>query len=152
MTTLVKSNGNARNIFFPELPVMFDDFFTKEFFKSGLLSPNAGALPAVNVKENTGSYVVEVAVPGMDKNDFKIELKENTLKISAKKEKTEEDKADDGRYVRREFGFQSFTRSFTLPENMVDSENISASYKDGILSIGIPKKEKALETKEIRIS
>jgi HSP20 family protein len=142
MTTLVKSNGTSGNAFFPEFPALFDDLLTKDFFSAGLKNygSTAGYLPAVNVKESDNSYQVEVAVPGMEKKDFKVEVKNNSLLISAQKENKQEEKDENGRYVRKEFGYQSFTRSFKLPEQTVDNENISASYKDGILSILVPKK------------
>ena len=110
-------------------------------------------MPAVNVREADKNYLLEVAVPGMDKKDCKIELKNNILVISAQKENKQEEKDNEGRYVRKEFGFQSFTRSFTLPEDSVDAENISAAYCDGILKVTIPKKEpEKAQTKEIQIS
>lgn len=151
MTTLVKSTGNGRTGFFPEFPSLFDDFFTRDLISSD--SKRNSSLPAVNVKENDSSYNLEVSVPGMDKKDFKIELKNNMLIISGKKEEKHEEKNENGKYVRKEFGFHSFTRSFTLPEDSVDAENISASYKEGILYLEIPKKEKEKpKSKEISIS
>ncbi|MGZ3900880.1 MAG: Hsp20/alpha crystallin family protein [Bacteroidia bacterium] len=149
MTTLVKSNGMGRPGFFPEFPDLFDDLFTKGLFTPG--AKPTGGMPAVNIKETDLNYLLEVAVPGMDKKDFKIELKNNMLVISAKKENMQEEKDKEGRYVRKEFGFQSFTRSFTLPENTVDAENITANCKDGILNVLIPKKE-AEKAKAIEIS
>ena len=149
MTTLVKSNGTHRNGLFPEFPALFDDLFTKDFFGANIIANRNTTLPAVNVKESDLSYNVEVAVPGMDKKDFKVELKDNTLVISASKENNAEEKHENGRYVRKEFGYQSFTRSFTLPQNNVESQNISASYKDGILNITVPKK--AETTRQIEI-
>ncbi|MCE3225648.1 MAG: heat-shock protein [Bacteroidetes bacterium] len=151
MTTLVKSNGHGRH-FFPEFPSLFDDFFTRDMIN--FAKPTNNHLPAVNVKETDKAYSIEVAVPGMDKKDFKIELKNNLLVISAKKENKQEEKSEDGKYVRKEFGFQSFTRSFTLPEKSVEGENISANYTDGILNITIPKKEKeqTSSVREIQIS
>jgi HSP20 family protein len=147
MTTLVKSNGNGRTHFFPEFPSLFDDFFSRDFINFS--KPAMNTLPAVNVKESDAAFNLEVAVPGMDKKDFKVELKQNTLVISAKKEDKQEEKSEDGKYVRKEFGFQSFTRSFTIPEKLVDGEKIEASYKDGILNITIPKKEKE-QTSSVR--
>lgn len=149
MTTLVKSNGNGRNMFFPEFPSLFDDFFTRDFVN--FESKHNKLLPAVNVKETESAFELEVAAPGMDKNDFKIEVKNNTLIISAQKENKQEEKNENGKYVRREFAFQSFTRTFTLPEKSVDDNNVSAQYKDGILNISIPKKEKVESVKQIEI-
>lgn len=150
MTSLIKSNGNGRNIFLPEFNGLFDDFFTRDLINFGekLNTP----APAVNVKESENSFELEVAVPGMDKGDFKVEVKQSTLIVSAQKEQKEEDKNDKEKYLRKEFSFRSFTRSFILPEKTVDAENIVANYKDGILNISIPKKEKEKESvKQIQI-
>lgn len=144
MTTLVKSNGNGRTAFFPEFPSLFDDFFTRDLMNADLR--RSAGLPAVNVKETENNFELEVSVPGMDKKNFKIELKHSTLVISGIKEEKNEEKKEEGKYVRREFSSQSFTRSFTLPEESVDSENIKANYKDGILHVSIPKREKVKET------
>lgn len=148
MNTIVKTNGALRDRFFPELPALFDDSIMKDFFN---LPPRGSMLPAVNVKDSENRYEIEVAVPGMDKRDFKVELKDNLLHVSANKENRNEQKDETSRYVRKEFSYQSFTRSFTLPEDSVDSENISASYNDGILNIVVPKKEKPTG-REIQIS
>lgn len=139
MSTLVKSNGMGRRGFFPEFPDLFDDFFTKSLFSP--VDKSMGAMPAVNVKETDKEFTLEVAVPGMDKKDFNLEIKNGMLIISAQKENKHEEKDKEGRYVRREFGYQSFTRSFTLPEDHVDVDNIDANYRDGILCVSIPKKE-----------
>jgi HSP20 family protein len=89
----------------------------------------------------------------MDKKDFKLEVKNGTLVISAQKENKSEEKDNEGRYVRREFGYQSFTRSFTLPEDHVDTENISAQYKEGVLCVTVLKKEQEKhKPKQIEIS
>jgi HSP20 family protein len=100
-------------------------------------------LPAVNIKETENSYEVEMAAPGMRKEDFKIELDNNVLTISS--EKTEESPEGYGneRYSRREFSYQSFQRSFTLPKEVVDEDKIEAHYQEGVLQLRIPKKEKA---------
>jgi len=97
-------------------------------------------LPAINVKENSDAYEIEVAAPGMSKNDFRINLEHNRLTISSEKkeEKKEEEK---GHFTRREFSYQSFQRSFSVPETLVDAEKITARYSDGILRITLPKKE-----------
>jgi HSP20 family protein len=150
MTTLVKSNGMGRPGFFPEFPDLFDDFFTKSLF--GPAAKPQGFTPAVNIKETDENFMLEIAVPGMDKKDFKIEVKKNILFISAQKENRTEQKGNEGKYVRKEFGYQSFSRSFTLPEDRVDAENISAGYRDGILEVTVPKKEPEKEkSREIQI-
>lgn len=96
--------------------------------------------PAVNIKENDEGFSLDFMVPGMKKEDFKINLENDVLKVSA--ELKEEKEEDNQGYYRKEFAFGSFCRSFTLPES-VDSENIKASYENGILTVGLPKKEEA---------
>jgi HSP20 family protein len=97
-------------------------------------------LPAVNVKEGENGFQIEIAAPGLKKEDFKLSLHENRLTISAKQEEKTEEKTE--KYSRQEFNYTSFQRSFTLPKN-VDGDKIDASYTDGILHIGLPKKEES---------
>ncbi|VBB46898.1 Heat shock protein Hsp20 [uncultured Paludibacter sp.] len=99
-------------------------------------------LPSVNVKENENEYQIEVAVPGFDKKDFKIEVHNDVLSISSEKKENSEEKDENGRYTKREFSYQSFCRSFTLPHT-VDGEKIEANYDKGILNVVIPKREEA---------
>ncbi|MFN6944320.1 MAG: Hsp20/alpha crystallin family protein [Cytophagaceae bacterium] len=129
---------------------MMDDFFDDEFKFSG--QDMTASMPAVNVKESEEDYRVELATPGLEKNDFKINVEGNVLTISAQKEETKEEK-ENGRFNRREFSYRSFVRSFSLPEN-VDREKIAANYKDGILNLTIPKREKEEKksTKQINVS
>jgi HSP20 family protein len=105
------------------------------------------------VKENDEAFEIEVAAPGMSKEDFKVNFENNVLTISSEKqeEKKEEEK---GRYTRREFSYQSFQRSFTVPQELVEGEKISAKYCDGLLCINLPKKEevKPKPAREIMIS
>jgi HSP20 family protein len=120
------------------------DFMNREVFDwtNSNFSPTNTTLPAVNIKETEDHFTVEVAAPGMKKEDFNIELDNNLLTISS--EKTDEREEKDGeRYTKREFSYQSFQRSFTLPQNMVMEEKIEAKYKDGVLHLIIPKKEEA---------
>ncbi len=95
-------------------------------------------IPAVNVKENDGAFEIEVAAPGLKKEDFKLSLHENRLSISTKKEQSSEEKTE--QYTRQEFNYSSFQRTFTLPKS-VDGEKIEATYSDGILHVNLPKKE-----------
>jgi len=110
------------------------------------------SLPAVNVKETDDDYFIEVAAPGMTKKDFSINFQNNVLTISS--EKQDEKEESDDSYTRKEFSYQSFQRSFTVPGNDVDSDKISASYNDGILNIKLPKREevKPKPAREIKIS
>jgi len=118
---------------------LFDDFFQQE-----------KSLPAVNVAEDQDNFKIELAAPGLKKEDFKINVNNGVLMISSEKKQESEKKEEN--YTRREFQYSSFLRSFTLPTS-VDSDKISASYRDGILNINIPKREevKRNEPKQIAI-
>ena len=100
-------------------------------------------LPSVNIQENADNFVVEMAAPGMKKEDFIVELHNNVLTI--KNEVKNEKKEEDANFTRKEFSYQSFQRSFNLNNNVVDDSNIQAKYQDGILRLTIPKKEEAKE-------
>lgn len=126
MKSLVKSN------LFPLNP-MFSDLFENDFLSSKF----ANNLPAVNIKENTSEFKVEVAAPGLKKEDFKITTEDGLLCICARHEDTREEK--DENYTRKEYNFNSFSRTFALPENVKD-EDIKANYEDGILKLTLPKK------------
>lgn len=140
MGTLVKSNGSL----FPSMsPSFFDDFFTMDLFNWSNTNSLTNQLPAVNIKETGNTYELEVVAPGMTKEDFHVELDNNVLLISAQKESQNEEKDEDGKYTRKEFNYQSFKRSFTLPDSMVEGDKISAKYSDGILHITVPKTEEA---------
>jgi HSP20 family protein len=146
---LVKSN-------FPTiLPRVWDEFLANDLFdwgygnKSGIST----TLPAVNVVESDEGFAVEMAAPGMDKKDFEIKLNNGILTISSEK-KNEEEVKEDEYYNRKEFSYQSFQRTFSLPKSVVDESNIKAQYKNGILQIWIPKKEEAkpIPPRTIKIS
>ncbi|MEO5905184.1 MAG: Hsp20/alpha crystallin family protein [Saprospiraceae bacterium] len=93
-------------------------------------------VPAINVKEEENNFLFEVAAPGMKKEDFKVDLDNGVLMISAKSEDTKEEKEND--YVRQEFSYRNFQRSFWLPES-VDADKINAQYEQGVLKLSIPK-------------
>lgn len=131
--TLIKRSNDM-------FPTFFDDFFGRDWFFNN--DQQGSTLPSVNIKEKEDNYAVEMAAPGMDKKDFKVELDNDTLTISYEKEESSEGKNDEGRYTKREFNYQSFRRSFTLP-NTVEADKIKANYKDGLLTLTIPKKEEA---------
>jgi HSP20 family protein len=124
---------------------LFDDDFLPVF--QNRTSP----MPAVNIKENEKQYSLELAVPGMEKKDLKIDINEDVLTISSES-KNEREESSDG-YKRKEFSYASFCRSFFIPEN-VDREKIEANYKDGILTVGLPKQEeeKSKMTRQVSIS
>lgn len=141
MKTLGRTNGSL----FPSVPSLLNDFFTDDWFNSSLANwKSSGAtLPAVNVKETNDDFRIEVAAPGMKRDDFKVELDNHILTISSQREDRREEKDEDVGYTRREFSYQSFQRSFTLPQGKVEGEKIAARYVDGILYITVPKKEEA---------
>ncbi len=126
-----------------QYPSLFDRFFDNELFdwSSRNYSNTNTTLPSVNIKESTDVFEVEVAAPGFTKNDFRIELNHDLLTISSDKQVDQETK-EGQQFSLREFSYQSFSRSFTLP-NTADSEKINAKYDNGILKIVIPKKEEA---------
>lgn len=126
-----------------QLPTLFDRFFDNDVFdwSNRNFSATNTTLPAVNIKEDADRFEVEIAAPGFSKKDFKIELDNDVLTISSEKEVKNELKNEE-RFTRREFSYQSFTRSFTLP-NTVHNDKISAKYDGGILKVSIPKKDEA---------
>lgn len=146
--TLMQRNGS----FFPEFPKFFDELFTRDLYDWGNrnFSATSTNLPAVNILETHDQFIVEMAAPGMTKQDFEIELKADLLTIASHKQVENEPK-DGERYTRREFSYQSFQRSFHLPKNVVDDAHIDAKYEHGILRLLIPKREeaKALPPKKI---
>lgn len=140
MKTLVRPGTTL----FPSLPSLLEDFFNRDWVDSTLANSNFSAtLPAVNVRETNDNFIIDVAAPGMKRDDFKVELDNNVLTISSHQEEKQDESTETGNYTRREFNYQSFRRSFTLPENKVEGEKISARYVDGILHINVPKKEEA---------
>lgn len=114
----------------------FDDFFRP--VREGQSEDNFMTMPAVNIKESDGNFHLEVASPGLKKEDFKIDVEKGVLTISAEKDHSEETKEDN--YTRREFRYASFKRSFQLPEG-IKEEDIKATYQDGVLMIDLPKME-----------
>lgn len=138
--TLVKRNGNVSNY---TMPSILDDFFNRDLFNWGSDAINTGnSLPKVNIKETAEAFEVEMAAPGMNKTDFKIELDGNMLSISSEKQNNQEQKEGEN-YSRREFSYQSFYRTFHLPKDVVDADRINAKYENGLLCLTIPKKEEA---------
>lgn len=134
------SNALTRRTGF--LPSVFDEFFRpwNEWMDTGSLINRTLTVPAVNIEEKNDSYELQIAVPGMKKEDFHIDIDGNLLTISAEKEERKEEK--DKKMTREEYNYSSFTRTFTLPEE-VKKEKIDAKYEGGILSIMLPKTEEA---------
>lgn len=132
----------------------FDDFFTKDLFNwnEKKLTEMGFTMPSVNVKETETNYEIEMAVPGLKKEDFKINIDRNILTISSESQTENEERDEKKNYTRREFNYQSFTRSFTMPSDIVDVEHIEAKYDNGILKLAVPKRENAKkEVKTIEI-
>lgn len=136
---LVKTNNR-----FPVYRNVFDDLFND--WSVSNFSETDTTLPATNIKENESGFLVEMAAPGMEKKDFVINLKDDLLTISS--EKKIENEVSNDHYTRKEYSYQSFSRSFSLPKNVVDSDKINATYKNGELRISIPKREEAKQKPE----
>lgn len=154
MTVLAKRNGSL-------FPSLVSDFFgTDDFFGADLIDLNRNLLkwdrtwnvPSVNIRENEKSFAFELAAPGLAKKDFRIEVDtDGVMTISA--EKMEEKNEEDKDFTRKEFSYNTFSRSFQLPEN-IHSDKVEAKYEDGILKLTVPKKEIKLAKpkKEIKIA
>jgi HSP20 family protein len=115
---------------------MMDDLFDNDLFPRWYRSEERVSIPAVNIKELEDEYQVEVAAPGLEKDNFKIEVDNNMLTISSEFKEDSEDKKEN--FTRREFSYSSFNRSFSLPEE-VNKDKIKANHKNGILTVHIPK-------------
>ena len=128
------------------------DFLFNDWFNDNLHSQRTITSPALNILEKENGFRVELAAPGIAKEDIKVDIdKENQLVISAEKKIESEEKQE--RFLRKEFGYSQFVKTLTLPDD-VDKEAICASYENGILAIEIPRKIKTTneETKSITIS
>ena len=142
MKTLVKRNGLFPSMGSKSVNSFFDDFITKDLFDwtdknfAGLGSN----LPSVNLKESDTNIEIELAAPGMKKEDFKVEIENDMLMISSEKEEEKEEVGKKDNYIRKEFNYQSFCRTFSLPDT-ANENKIEANYKDGILHVVIEKKE-----------
>ncbi len=154
MTLLVRRNGSL----FPS--VMTDLLDTERFFDTDLLDLDSDLLmpagsrsfvPSANITERDKDFLIELAAPGMSKKDFKVELENHTLSISSEKEEKHEE--EENGITRKEFSYNSFSRSFRLPENST-ADKIQAEYENGLLKIVIPKKEVTVSKpkKEITVS
>lgn len=124
------------------MPSLWNEFFNRDDYSTGLGEDQSSySMPAVNVLEDNDGFQIQVAAPGLGKKDFKIDLDNNLLTISSEKTFTDKEEKE-GRFMRREFVYGKFKRSFSLPES-ADGEKINASYQDGVLHISIPKREEA---------
>ena len=133
----------------PSFSSWFDNFFDNSIGTEFLSNFNTGiTLPAVNIKETANDFILELAIPGMKKSDFIIDVENKILSISSEVTKEEEEKNEI--YTRREFGYSSFKRTFTLPDS-IESDKVKASYEDGILMVTLPKREEAKQKPPKRI-
>ncbi|MGQ1785543.1 MULTISPECIES: Hsp20/alpha crystallin family protein [unclassified Saccharicrinis] len=136
--TLAKLSNN----WFPSFPSIFDRFIENDLmdWNSANYSSTRTTVPAVNVTENDNEFIIEVAAPGMNKNDFKVNYDNGRLTISSEHKDEKEEKRR-GKVTRQEYSYQAFQRSFTVAENTVNVDKIKANYKDGILHITLPKRD-----------
>ena len=133
----------------PSFSSWFDNFFDNSIGTEFLSNFNTGiTLPAVNIKETANDFILELAIPGMKKSDFIIDVENKILSISSEVTKEEEEKNEI--YTRREFGYSSFKRTFTLPDS-IESDKVKATYEDGILMVTLPKREEAKQKPPKRI-
>ncbi len=123
-------------------PALLDSFFGHDMGERFAWPRTSFSVPAVNIREDENSFKVEMAAPGMKKEDFKVTLDNGILTVSSENHQANEEKDNNGKYTKREFSYQSFSRSFSLPDT-VQYEKIDAKYQDGILHLTIPKKEEA---------
>ena len=141
MANLTKKKSNGSSILLPDL---LDDFFGRRFFSpsvsdlgSNIWNRNLNVPPA-NITETKTEFILELSAPGLKKDDFQIEIDNNILTISS--EKKEESKEEEENYMRKEFSYSSFRRSFHLPET-IQEDKINAKYDNGLLKVSIPKSE-----------
>ncbi|ERJ59488.1 Hsp20/alpha crystallin family protein [Sphingobacterium paucimobilis] len=126
----------------PFVNSVFDNLFNDSFISDRLVT----RVPAVNITETAEAFAIELAAPGLQKSDFKINVDKNIISIGV--DKSDEAEVDEKLYSKKEYSYTSFTRSFTLPET-IDYSNIDASYTDGILQVKIGKKEEAIVAKRL---
>lgn len=144
--TLVKFNSdNKKNVAVPSFNNVFDSIFNDTFFSDRMMT----RVPAANISESNDRFHVELAAPGLKKEDFKLKLERDTLSISV--EQMNQQEQEERSYAKREFSYSSFVRAFTLPES-ADADGIEAKYVDGVLCIDIPKREEAkMQSRQIDI-
>lgn len=141
LNNIKMTTTKRRNAVFPSV---WNDLFEGTMLNSGTNSQFGNTVPAVNIKESDLNFILEFAAPGLSKSDFKINLEEDVLAVSAENKKESGDK-EEGKYTRKEFKFSSFNRKFTLPES-ANKDEITATYFDGILKVTITKKEEEQAT------
>ncbi len=156
MNSLIRKKGNGDG--FPSLRTKLSDLFDIDHFFNDLIlsrplveGSKFGRLPATNIRETEKEFVVELAAPGLKKDDFLVDLNNGCLEIRVEKEEETEDKEE--QFTRREYNYSVFFRSFELPET-VNTEKIKAEYKDGVLKVRLPKLEEAKRnsTKKVTVT
>lgn len=130
--TLIRRFNNQ----YPNINTMFEDFFGENAYNQ---STQNRTTPAINVRENEDEYNIEVAAPGLKKDNFKVEVNNSVLTISYEDEVKKE--VEEQNFTRKEFAYTNFCRSFSIPRTEVDDSKINAEYKDGILSVKLQKRE-----------
>ncbi|QQR99043.1 MAG: Hsp20 family protein [Sphingobacteriales bacterium] len=144
MRTLVRTHRNT-----PTTTNFFDDFFVRDFFGfPNAESKSPKTIPAVNVKETEHEFIVDVAIPGVKKEDVKVELNENVLTISSEVKKEEGEQQEI--YTRKEFSYTTFKRSFTIDNDAIDTEKIDAKVDNGVLSVHLSKKAKVEPEQKVK--
>jgi HSP20 family protein len=152
MTQLMKRRRNGNTGLFPSLrnDFIIPNFFTPRLFDfDDTFFEGEMGIPPANINETNKEFELDLSVPGMKRDDFKVDVENGVLTISSEKE--EEKKDGDRNYRRREFSYRSFSRSFTLPDN-VDENNINAKYDNGMLKLTLPKKEVTISKPKKQIS
>lgn len=130
--TLIRRFNNQ----YPNINTMFEDFFGENAYTQATQNRTT---PAINVRENEDEYNIEVAAPGLKKDNFKVEVNNSVLTISYEDEVKKE--VEEQNFTRKEFAYTNFCRSFSIPRTEVDDSKINAEYKDGILSVKLQKRE-----------
>lgn len=140
---------------YPSFPSFLNRFFEGDLmdWSSSNFAGTNSTLPAVNIKENSDEFMIDVAAPGMKKEQIKVDYENGRLTISSELKEEKGDKSNDT-YTRREFSYKSFQRTFTIAENLVDGDKIKANYNEGILHISLPKREelKPKPARQIKIN
>lgn len=141
VTDLIRTTGLLPDIF-DELSKPWNEWVERDNFRGTMLT-----IPAVNISEERDNFLVSLAAPGMTNEDFRVDVEGNILTISAEKEQTKEESVNG--FNRREYNFSSFSRSFTVPED-VKTDSIAAKYENGILVLTLPKKEEVKRAAAIK--
>ncbi|MFA5329257.1 MAG: Hsp20/alpha crystallin family protein [Prolixibacteraceae bacterium] len=131
------------------LPGLFDEFFNGNLLPNYIEEGAWKSTPAVNIYESNEKFEIEIAAPGLEKEDFKIDLKNDYLLVYSEKKDKKEEK-EKGKVVRSEFRYSSFQRSFALPKN-IEINDIKATHKNGVLTIELPKKVEQKDTSNRQI-